>query len=53
MLSHVKSIGEGVAATEGVGVGEGAAVGVGVGVGDGLTIRPLFQIFFLPDLMQV
>jgi len=44
----------GVGAGVGVGVGVGFGAGVGVGLGVVLTTpTPLFQINFLPDLMQV
>ena len=43
-------VGVGVAVGDGDGVGD--VVGVAIGVGD-LAGTPLFQINFLPDLMQV
>jgi hypothetical protein len=53
-----------VATGEGIGVGSGVGVGVGVGsiglntgfrfgFGAALTVTPLFQTSFVPDLMQV
>jgi hypothetical protein len=58
-----RDVGDLVGDAAGVGdadlVGDGAGVGADVGFGDGtwltalLIIIPLFQINFLPDLMQV
>ena len=48
MLSQVKVMGVNF------GVDVGAGVGVDVGTGVGLTTTtPLFQVVFLPDLVQV
>lgn len=54
--------GLGVGFSFGVGLGDGVKVGFGVSVGDGVKVgfgdgtfteTPLFQINFLPDLIQV
>ena len=47
-------VGVGVDVGVGVGVGVGVDVGVDVGVGVGfLTVTPLFQTNFFPDLIHV
>ena len=50
----VLGVGVGVAVGVGVGVGStGLNTGIGDGFGAALTATPLFQISFLPDLIQV